>query len=65
MSTIVIKIHTDNAAFEDGGGSEVARILRHLADEYEGARHGFYICEPIRDSNGNTCGRSYLVLEGE
>lgn len=61
MSTIVIKIHTDNAAFEDGGGSEVARILRHLADSYSNGFHNFSI---IRDINGNKVGTIDLI-EGE
>jgi hypothetical protein len=62
MSTIVIKIHTDNAAFEDGGGSEVARILRHLADQFEA--DGFSAFTVIRDINGNKVGTTDLI-EGE
>ncbi|CAM6054525.1 unnamed protein product [Sphagnum tenellum] len=34
-STVVIEINTDNAAFEDDAGAEVARILRELATRYE------------------------------
>ena len=62
MSTIVIKIHTDNAAFEDGGGSEVARILRQLADQFDS--DGFYAFTVIRDINGNKVGTTDLI-DGE
>lgn len=39
---ITITIETDNAAFEDYPASEVARILRKLADDIE--RDGFEDC---------------------
>jgi len=58
MSTIVITIETDNAAFEETGGSEVARILRALATRYE--EEGFYIYETLRDINGNAVGAAEL-----
>jgi hypothetical protein len=51
---IIIRINVENAAFEDGGPSEVARILRELADRYDG--EGFYIYARLRDVNGNTVG---------
>lgn len=51
--TITIKIKTDNAAFEDNTGGEIARILRRYADEIDGM-------EPeeakLLDYNGNTVG---------
>lgn len=31
-----IEIETDNAAFDDDGGSEIARILRGVADKFDG-----------------------------
>lgn len=51
---ITIKICTDNAAFEEAGGSEVARILRKLADNFD--RDGFHVYEKLRDINGNVVG---------
>ena len=51
-----IKINCDNAAFEeDTNGTEVARILRELADIYDRAALGEGM-DRIRDFNGNTCG---------
>lgn len=49
---IIIKIHTDNAAFEYDANSEVARILRDLASKLEGGR------EPskLMDFNGKSVG---------
>lgn len=59
MSTIHITINVDNAAFEDAGGDEVARILRQLANHY--ADDGFYVFETLRDVNGNTIGKAELL----
>lgn len=56
--TIHITIDIDNAAFEDAGGTEVARILRKLATQYE--HDGFYVFEKLRDINGNTVGKAEL-----
>ncbi len=58
-STVVIEINTDNAAFEDDAGAEVARILRELATRYE--NEGFFAFHSsgdrtIRDINGNVVG---------
>jgi hypothetical protein len=57
MLTIVIE--TDNAAFEDSPGAELARILREVADKL--ARHSEV--QPgdsfkLRDLNGNTVGKA-------
>ena len=50
--TITIKIHTDNAAFEDRE-AEIARILARVCREF----YGFGSTPtPLRDSNGNTVG---------
>lgn len=54
--TITIKLETDNAAFEDGSGREVARILRKLAvkiqdDDLEALTGG-----KLMDVNGNSVG---------
>lgn len=54
MFTLTIK--TDNAAFsEDDGGpeTEIARILRNVADELEA---GVTTNKSLRDYNGNTVG---------
>ena len=40
---LVIEIELDNAAFEEGGTEEVARILESLASR---------LPEPLRDTNG-------------
>lgn len=50
---ININIHTGNAAFEDSPASEIARILRDLAEQFEqdGAPR-----QVLRDINGNFCG---------
>jgi hypothetical protein len=51
---IKIEFKTDNAAFDDMPGLEVARILRALAAKLEsatGATNG-----PIHDTNGNRVG---------
>ena len=59
MADFALKIGLDNAAFESPGtASEVARILRDLADRIDTG------CELVpsewrlRDINGNTCGRA-------
>jgi len=50
-----LEIETDNAAFEDGPESEVARILRALAARIE---NEFCMSQPVFDINGNRVGRS-------
>lgn len=53
-----LAIRTDNAAFNDGVGVELARILREIAADLEkGNRRTFSgRFEVIRDINGNTVG---------
>lgn len=52
MESIVIRMATRNAAFEEGAETEVARILKELAHRIEnGARP-----EKLRDFNGNVIG---------
>ncbi len=50
-----LTISTDNAAFEDGAGPELARILAEFADDLPDVlpheRDG-----KLRDANGNTVG---------
>ena len=57
-----VKVRMDNAAFSDGPGAELARILREVADEVEGGlhdasqvRHGPWEVS-LRDTNGNRVG---------
>jgi hypothetical protein len=54
---ITIMINTDNAAFEDDPGAEVARILRNLAKEVDGITLDPGDYANLRDSNGNTVGK--------
>ena len=51
-----IEIKMDNAAFENGAGAELARILRGITNTL----HDRAVVEmeiPLRDSNGNTVGK--------
>ena len=48
-----LTIATDNAAFEDDEGAEVARILREAADAVEGDADQV---GPLFDVNGNRVG---------
>lgn len=56
----LLTINMDNAAFaeDEGGGIELARILREVADRVDGRigpEAGSY--GGVRDTNGNKCGR--------
>lgn len=62
---VTITIDTDNAAFEDSLGYEVARVLRKLADTFNAHSalldvDGEHLHEldghKLRDINGNTVG---------
>ena len=54
-----VNIRCDNAAFDDAPESEIARILRDIADKLESdGASGFF--ETIRDINGNDVGRHAL-----
>ena len=50
-----LQIETGNAAFEHGGGAEIARILREVADRIAVGRFTNDDCK-LRDLNGNTVG---------
>jgi len=55
-----LKIETDNAAFSDGRGAELARILRKLADKIEDAdARGDK--GKVMDYNGNSVGTWELL----
>lgn len=55
-----VTIDTDNAAFEDGAGIEVARILRDIAEQVEDARPENSTIS-VFDVNGNRVGGWKLV----
>ena len=53
----IVRIKCDNDAFANDASSEVARILRTLAERIDGHPHfspGF--SQPLRDANGNSVG---------
>lgn len=55
METWNIWLETGNAAFDDEPATEIAAILRRLAQAFEaGTVHGDSY--PLFDSNGNKCG---------
>lgn len=57
-----IELTTGNAAFSDEPASEIARILRELADRIES---GMATDEtPLRDINGNRVGFCRIDSEG-
>jgi len=59
MSTFVIEINTDNAAFHEGHGSGVAEIGRILGKVMERLNRGDREFKTM-DTNGNTVGRAYF-----
>lgn len=52
--TITIELRTGNAAFEDAPTSEIARILRKLADDFQD--QGDMDGAKLMDANGNAVG---------
>lgn len=57
-----LRFRTNNAAFCEGGGAEVARILREIADEVESCGAPECADGPVRDINGNSVGEWDLSL---
>ena len=57
---ITIVIETGNAAFDDGPATEVAAILRRMADRMEETG----VLPAPRDSNGNTVGSVTIKSQG-
>lgn len=54
----ILRISMENAAFADGSeGTELARILRKVADSIENTGEAPRCFENVRDSNGNTVGQ--------
>lgn len=62
MSQFSVTITTDNAAFGEDLGGEVARLLRAIADRAECgiAEHRPFVL-PVRDANGNTVGEFSFI----
>lgn len=60
MPTFTLTIDTDNAAFEDGAGDEIARICRDVAGRVEGLANTDFR-GGVSDFNGNTVGRFQLA----
>lgn len=61
MENIKIRIDTANSAFDEAPATEVARILRDLAECFE---QGDEVEGALRDINGNFCGE-VIVTVGE
>ena len=56
IAMLKLKINSDNQAFDQAEGQEVARILRGLADQIEHLDKLQECQLPLRDLNGNTVG---------
>lgn len=54
-----LSIRSDNAAFADNAGAEVARILRAVADSIAAGVEGHF---HLLDLNGNGVGRAVLEV---
>lgn len=55
MAHLTVNINADSSAFDNDNGTEIARLLRKLADDFEGGN----IPESsgrLLDTNGNTTG---------
>jgi hypothetical protein len=62
--SIIIEINTDNAAFAEMVGPELADALRILADQIEGMEDaGEADGLRVSDTNGNTVGRVFADNE--
>jgi hypothetical protein len=60
MATFTVSFVCDNAAFEDNGSDEIARILQRIARDVRnmGTYEDYGICgDHIRDINGNKIGQ--------
>jgi hypothetical protein len=55
-------IKSDNEAFADNAGAEVARILRAMADMIGAGQEGHF---RLMDHNGNGVGRAVLEVWAE
>jgi hypothetical protein len=64
MTAYLIEINTDNAAFADEPGYEIARILREHADRLESRGPGDLGTVTLLDINGNRVGTARLSGRG-
>ena len=62
MARFTVQLSTDNLAFEDDPGYELARILRGIADDISNGRE-YDMFQTIFDANGNDVGRYALKPE--
>lgn len=64
--TYTLRVEMDNDAFAKNPGLELARILREIADRVDGYsfQHPTTFF-PIRDANGNKCGRHGYANNGD
>jgi hypothetical protein len=61
--TLDLNIQSAGAAFQDGNApTEVARVLRALANMIDAGREGHF---HLLDANGNGCGRAMLEIWGD
>ena len=61
MTALMLKISTDNDAFQPSPNTEIARILRAFADKLDsGAFNGGAV---LQDANGNKVGEARLTSE--
>lgn len=58
-----IEIHMDNAAFEPDNGTELANVLRRLADKVDGVSWRDGCKFSSFDSNGNRVGQTEITKD--
>lgn len=51
-----LDIRCDNAAFDDAPGAEIAKLLRDVAERFDGVRNLPEQSALLRDANGNRVG---------
>jgi hypothetical protein len=56
-----IEIVMDNDAFAECNGTEAARILREIAERFDGEQLRRHDLRPLRDVNGNRVGEAKIV----
>jgi hypothetical protein len=54
MVCITIRMNVDKDIADDIGTKDVCRVLRELADEYDGS--GFHVYEPLLNRHGDVVG---------
>jgi hypothetical protein len=61
MLVLNVRIELDNAAFEDGGAEEVARILASVGERIPDPLQETNGAMSLHDANGNWCGEAKIV----